>query len=172
MCHSSWHQSGGCLPPSYQRYMRAAQANRYQVRPGFILAIACLAILFTVPDLIARRPLLQEGTLLISVIAVGCGWVWLIRDREKGSTWRKWASIITAAYLTASIPAFLFEMRRRRLLNPAASAYVRPWVHHGYLLVCLGVLASFCLQGRRRLALLLASMLLFSLRTSMGTWAF
>jgi hypothetical protein len=144
------------------------------VRPAFVLAGVAFLIVLLLPSLIASWPVLQRGTLALAAVAVGSGWVLLVKDRsEPKSRWRAWISLATAAYLTASMPTVFFELSQWKWLrHPAASIYVRPWVHWGYSLMLLGVLGSFCARGRARVALVIGSVVLLSLRASMGTWVF
>ena len=105
------------------------------VRPAFVLAGVAFLIVLLLPSLIASWPVLQRGTLALAAVAVGSGWVLLVKDRsEPKSRWRAWISLATAAYLTASMPTVFFELSQWKWLrHPAASIYVRPWVSLGLL---------------------------------------
>lgn len=141
----------------------------FHVRLSFILACAAFLIAILLPGLIARKPVLQRAMLVLAITAIGWAWTLLISDAEPNGRWRVWLSFTTAAYLTASIPAFFIELSVGLLRYPAASMCARPWVHWGYALTCLGVLGSFSGRGRTRVALLLGSVALWSLRAS-GAW--
>jgi hypothetical protein len=153
---------------------RTKQEAFLRVRPAFVLV--CVAVLFVifVPDVIARRLVLQRLLLVLAAIAIGLGWFFLLnRQDHPNGGWRAWTSLVTAAYLTASIPTVFFELSQGRWLRyPAASMYVRPWVHWSYSLLCLGILGSFVAQGRARMALVVGSIALLILRASMGAWVF
>jgi hypothetical protein len=144
-----------------------------RVRPAFVLACVGFLIAITLPDMIAGRPVLQRAMLVLATIAVGTSWVLLLKHPEPNSRWRALLSLATAAYLTASIPAFFFELSPWKWLrHPGASAYVRPWVHWGYALMGLSILISFCSRGRARVALVVGSIALATLMYSMGRWLF
>jgi hypothetical protein len=143
------------------------------VRPAFILACIGFSTVLILPSVIAGRPILQRATLVIATIAIGSGWVLLLKHPEPNNTWRTGIALLTAAYLTASIPSVFFELSQWKWLrHPAASLYVRPWVHWGYTLMCLGILGSFCARGRSRMVLVVGSVIIIALRGSMGTWVF
>lgn len=151
---------------------RANRKTMLRVRPTFVLACVGVLTALILPGVIAGRPVLQRAMLVLATITVGLGWVSLLSDPKPNLRWRSWISLVTAAYLTASVPAFFFELSPLRwfLRHPGWAVYVGPWVHYGYALMCLGILGSFCAQSRARVALLVGSIALVSLRASMGTW--
>jgi len=153
--------------------IQMSRENMFRVRSVFVLVFLAFLIAGIVPPLVAGKPVLERIMLILVSIAVGASWILLLLRDEENKGWRSWLSLITAAYLTASIPAVFFELSQwKSLRHPAASIYIRPWVHWGPALMCLGVLGSFCAQGRVRAALVVGSALLLALRLSTGTWVY
>jgi hypothetical protein len=146
----------------------------FHVRPAFILACAALLGAIILPDALNGRHAAQRSVLLLASLAVALGWYFLLRYREPTRTWRALIALVTSAYLTASLPVFLFELSQIRWLmrHPWPSMYVMPWVRWGYLLVLWGVVGSLVGRGRARIAFVVAGVLLMILRASMGTWVF
>jgi hypothetical protein len=150
--------------------LRTNREALLRVRPAFLLGCFAFLIAIILPDIIRRIPALQQALLVVAALAVGSGWLLLLRHSEQGSRWRSWLSFVTATYLTASIPAVFFELRPWWLFHPAASLYVRPWAHWSYSIMCLSILGSFSTRGRVRVALVVGSVALIILRASMFTW--
>lgn len=147
--------------------------SQFRVRPVFVLICAGVVASILLPDVIGRTPLLQQALLILTAFAVGSGWFFISRDYGHANRVRTGFSLLTAIYLTASVPAFFFELHPWKWLNyPSVSLYVRPWTHWGLIATCLSILGSFCASGRARAALVTASVTLLILRASMITWLF
>ena len=145
----------------------------FRVRPAFIVGCVVFIVALLLPDAIARRVLIQRSFLAGASLAVAFGWWLLLRHREFRRGWRGAVTFLTALYLTASIPAFFFELSSFRLLlrHPELSIYLGPWVHWGRILIFLPVVGSVCSRGQARIALVVGSVLLLILWLSMGQWA-
>lgn len=150
--------------------------NRLVVRPHFLLACAAVFLILILPSVGWHKPLVQGLYVLIASLAILSAWYFLLTPRDGAGRARTMITLATSLYLTASIPIFVYQFSgiRWRLQHPLPdsliSMYVRPWVHWGFLLLALGLAASFFAQGRERIALLTASVFLLALRASMGTW--
>ncbi len=151
----------------------ADHPDTFRVRPGFLLSCIALLAAFLLPDAIAHRHNLQLAFLAASGIATAFIWLFLMKEHIPGHPWRSWLAAITCLYLTASIPAFLIELRATVagvIAHPWSSMYLRPWVHWGMSLVLLGVVVSFFARGRTRVALVTGSILLLIVRFSIPWW--
>jgi hypothetical protein len=154
------------------------RSNLFRVRPTFVLGCAVLLLVFFLPDALRGRHSTQKFLLLLASFAVASGWFCLLKYRQPNSTWRAFVALVTSAYLTASLPAFLFELSQikwlmRHPFHHTFEMYMWPWVHwgyQGYIPVLLGVAGSFTGRGRSRAAFVTASILLLILRESMGIW--
>jgi hypothetical protein len=150
--------------------------NMWRIRPGFILVCAACLLTLILPDLASKRPIVQRAYLTIACLAILSAWFFLLKSHGTGSKWRSYIALATSFYLAASIPIFLYEMSsvrwvlRHPLPQLLTSIYLWPWVHWGTLLLLLGFAGCFFGQGRVRIALLTASVLLFVLRVATGTW--
>jgi hypothetical protein len=154
------------------------RSNLFRVRPIFVLGCVVFLLIFFLPDAVSGRYGVKKALLLSASVAIVSGWFFLLKYREPNSTWRVSAAFATSVYLTASLPAFLFEMSQIKwlMLHPfhhTFEMYVWPWAHwgyQGYLPVLLGVAGSFTGRGRARIAFVIGSILLLILRESMGPW--
>jgi hypothetical protein len=154
------------------------RSDLFGVRPIFVLVCVVCLLVFFLPDAISGRHGVQKVLLLLASFAIASGWFFLVRHLEPNSTLRTLVALTTSVYLTASLPAFLFELSQikwlmRHPLHHTFEMYVWPWVHwgyQGYLPVLLGVAGSFAGRGRARIAFVVGSILLLVLRESMGTW--
>ena len=155
-------------------------AGRFPVHRGYLIAFIMTIAVFTLPGVVSDSYILKRIFLLAACMSLLLGWVFLLKEREGHSAWRRWIALATSLYLTASLPVFLFEMSQIKWLmrhpwHRFFSAWVWPWVrfgYQGYLLVLLGVLGSFFGRGRARTAFLVSSILLLILRASTGTWVY
>jgi hypothetical protein len=166
-----------------QRKVSMKSVNRLQdqtnwsfVRPRFLLGCAVCLLVLILPGLAGKRLFVQRAYLTFASLAILSAWLFLLKSDETRSKWRSSVALATSLYLTASIPIFLYELSdvrwriRHPLPQPLISTYVWPWVHWGYLLLLLGFAGSFFAQGRVRIALLTASVLLLALRVAMVVW--
>lgn len=145
-----------------------------RVRPTFLAGCATVVVVLILPDALIGRPLLQKASLVIASLAIIFGWYFLVALHDAHPSWRKWIATVTTIYLTLSVPVFFFEMSQMRwfMHHPLLSKYAGPWVHWGFIMVCLGVVGSFFGSGRARIALVAGSVLLLVLRLSMGVWVY
>jgi hypothetical protein len=150
--------------------------NWWRVRPRFLLTCAVCLLVLILPGLAGKRLFVQRAYLTFASLAILSAWLFLLKSDETRSKWRSIIALVACLYLTVSIPIFLYELSdiRWRIRHPLPqvliSTYVWPWVHWGYLLLLFGLTGSFFAQGRVRIALVTASVLLLALRASMGTW--
>ncbi|HTA23392.1 MAG TPA: hypothetical protein VK763_07650 [Terriglobales bacterium] len=156
----------------------AIDRSNLRVRPNFVFACVVFLLVFFLPDIISGKHGLQKILLLLASVSIAVGWFFLLKPREPNSKLRALVALASSVYLTASLPAFLFELSQikwlmRHPLHHTFEMYVWPWVHwgyHGYVPVLLGVAGSFAGRGRARTAFVVGSILLLILRESMGTW--
>src|SRR5689334_3667564 len=143
-----------------------------QVRSGFLASCAAIVGVPFLADIIRGHSTLQRSALLSASIAIMVGWLFIVRNGGRNSQWRSVVSVVTAAYLAASVPVYYFEFSPFRWFSthPTYSIYVAPWVHWSYALPLLGVIGSFLAQSDARLPLVTASLLLLMLRLSTSTW--
>lgn len=153
----------------------------FQVRPGLLLGCCFVLLVFFLPDAIRGTHSLQWAVLSLATLAVAAGWLFLARHRQPNSPWRTMVALAASVCLTASLPAFLFEMSQVRWLmrhpgHRVFSAYVWPWVgrwgYNGWALLLLIVAGSSFGRGWARVAFVTACTLLLILRASMGTWVY
>jgi len=156
-------------------------ANRKRlshVRPIFLFASAAFLAVVTMPGVVRGSHTLKRICLWSAALLILLGWCFLVKDRPPNSLWRKLIALTTSAYLTVSLPVFLFEMSQmkwfmRHPMRHAFDLYVWPWVHWGYggiLPVFLGVVGSLFGRGRARVAFLFASTLQMILWAATVTW--
>jgi hypothetical protein len=145
----------------------------FGARPAFLLACAAILLVFLLPNAIERRRVAQFLILALSSIAIVTGWFCSARYADSNAIWRKLAAILTAVYLSCSVPAFVFELSSLRWLMTApnwVSVYLSPWVHWGDILILLGIAGALCGRGKARIAFVTASILQLILWESMGRW--
>jgi hypothetical protein len=153
------------------------QESWFRVRPKFIAGCAAVVAVLILPDVIARSRILQQVVLLLAALAILAGWFLLVKDSGPKTTWRSVMALISSVYLVVSLPVFFFELSPWRWFvrhpwHSWFSMYARPWVHWGYLFVCLSVVCSFLGRGRARTAFVTGSVLLMVLRLAAVTWVF
>jgi hypothetical protein len=153
------------------------QESWFRVRPKFLAGCAAVVVVLILPDVIARVRILEPVALLSAAFAILVGWVLLLKDSPPKRTWRSVITLIASAYMTVSLPVFLFELSPWRWFvrhpwHSWFSMYARPWVHWGYFFVCLSVVCAFLGRGRARIAFVTGGALLMVLREAAGTWVF
>lgn len=153
------------------------QKSHFTVRPKFLAGCAVVLAVLFLPDLVAESYVSKVIVLLLATASIFRGWLLLLREHEQTSSWRSLISLIASVYLVISLPAFLFEISQIKWLmrhpwHQWFSLYVRPWVHWGYLFICLSIVGSLFGRGRARIAFVAASLLLLVLRGATGTWVY
>jgi hypothetical protein len=147
----------------------------FLVRPLFLLTCFGFLLMFLLPDAIRGNRTGHWLLFIFGSLAVILGWCFYFGDPEKTSKWREFVSLLTALYLTASIPVYFFEFSPVKWFmrgHSWPSLYVRPWVHWGFIFVFLGVVGSLFGSGRARIAFTTSSILLALLWESMARWIF
>jgi multisubunit Na+/H+ antiporter MnhG subunit len=145
----------------------------FRVRPAVLLACFGILLVMLLPDAMREHRSAKWLLLTFGSLAVILGWFFYIRHHENNSKWREFIALITAVYLTASIPAYYFEFFPIKWLmrGPHWSAlYVRPWVHWAFIFVYLSVAGSLLGRGRARIAFTTGSILLLILWEAMPRW--
>jgi hypothetical protein len=149
--------------------------NFFLVRPLFLLTCFGLLLMFLLPDAIRGNRTGHWLLFIFGSLAVILGWFFYFGDHENASKWRELISLLTALYLTASIPVYFFEFSPVKWFMRGhiwPSLYVRPWVHWGFIFVYLGIVGSLFGRGRARIAFASGSILLTMLWESMARWIF
>lgn len=148
-----------------------------RIRPKFLAACVAVVVVLILPDAVAPSLVLKRLVLVLAALAILAGWLLLLKEARRKTTWRSLVALVASVYLVASLPVFLFEMSQvkwfmRHPWHYWLSIYVRPWVHWGYIFVFLSVICSFLGRGRARIAFVTGSVLLMVLRFAMGIWVF
>jgi Gpi18-like mannosyltransferase len=116
-----------------------SQESSFHVRPKFLAGCATVVVILILPALIANSHTLEQAILVLAALAILGGWFLLIKDTAPKTTWRAGIALATSVYLTASLPAFLFELSpwrwfMRHPWHSWCSMYAMPWVHWGHIL--------------------------------------
>jgi len=152
------------------------QKSHFSVRPKFLAGCMVIAAaVFFLPAVVGESYVLKLTVLMLATVAILSGWFLLLKEHQQKTTWRSLIALISAVYLVVSLPVFLFEISQIRWLmrhpwHHWFSMYVRPWVHWGYLLVCLSIICSLLGRGSARIAFVIGSILLLVLWLATGTW--
>jgi hypothetical protein len=112
------------------------QESWFRVRPKFLAGCAAVVVVLILPDVIARVRILEPVALLSAAFAILVGWVLLLKDSPPKRTWRSVITLIASAYMTVSLPVFLFELSPWRWFVGDGSS------------VTPGTPGSRCTQGR------------------------
>lgn len=151
------------------------QKNHFSVRPIFIAGCVVVAAVLLLPAVVGASYFLKLTVLLLATVAILSGWFLLLKEHRQKTTWRSLIALISAVYLVVSLPVFLFEISQIKWLMRHPwhywfSMYVTPWVHWGYLLVCVSTICCFLGRGSARIAFVTGSVLLLVLWLATGTW--
>jgi len=145
----------------------------FQVRLSFLFVCALVVLsIGPLPYLVRGRLLAQGAVLLLAAIPAAFGWFFVLNDTAPSGRLRTWAVLITAAYLTISLPAYFVELFTTIgfcIHHPALLVFMKPWVRWGYV-IYIGFIASFLGRGRARVAWVRCSTSLMILWESTGTW--